>query len=138
MPGGRPKGQPHTGGRVAGTPNKVTAEIRELARVHGPAGVERLAEIAFGHPLQESAAIDEIRTMLAAGLPTPDIAKFARCAFASRPDITCVAAIKELFDRAYGKAPQPLAVGGDPNAPPVKTETKLIYSGVFADLDEKV
>ncbi len=31
-----------------------------------------------------------------------------------------------------------LAVGGDPNAPPVKTESKLIYSGVLAKSDEKM
>jgi hypothetical protein len=31
-----------------------------------------------------------------------------------------------------------LAVGGDPNAPPVETKSTLIYSGVLAKLDEKV
>lgn len=31
-----------------------------------------------------------------------------------------------------------LAVGGDPNAPPVKTESTLIYSGVLADADKKM
>lgn len=25
-----------TGGRIAGTPNKATAEVKELAREHGP------------------------------------------------------------------------------------------------------
>lgn len=30
-----------------------------------------------------------------------------------------------------------LAVGGDPNAPPVETKSTLIYSGVLAKLDEK-
>jgi hypothetical protein len=29
---GRPKGTPKTGGRKAGTPNKVTREVRELAQ----------------------------------------------------------------------------------------------------------
>ncbi len=48
MPVGRPKGQPRTGGRVKGTPNKATAEIKELARVHGPAAVHRLAGLMTG------------------------------------------------------------------------------------------
>ena len=29
MPAGRPKGQPHTGGRQVGTPNKITANLRD-------------------------------------------------------------------------------------------------------------
>lgn len=102
MPVGRPKGQPRTGGRVAGTPNHATAEVKELARVHGPAAIERLAGL-----------------MAAEGA-------------------TAVAACRELLDRAYGKSPQPVAVGGDPNAPPVQTKTTLIYSGVLARMDEKI
>lgn len=31
-PPGRPKGTPKTGGRQKGTPNKVTVEVREMAR----------------------------------------------------------------------------------------------------------
>jgi hypothetical protein len=34
-----------TGGRVAGTPNHATAEIKELARVHGPAVIARLVTL---------------------------------------------------------------------------------------------
>jgi hypothetical protein len=32
----RPKGTPRTGGRLPGTPNHATAEIKELARKAGP------------------------------------------------------------------------------------------------------
>jgi hypothetical protein len=67
------KGCAKTGGRAKGTLNKVTIELKELARVHGPAGVEKLARLA-AH---------------------------------SKNEMVCVAAIKELFDRGYGKAPQP-------------------------------
>ena len=42
------------------------------------------------------------------------------------------------LDRGYGKPPQSVAVGGDPNAPPVQTKQTIIYSGVLAKLDEKV
>jgi hypothetical protein len=47
-----------------------------------------------------------------------------------------VAASRELLDRGYGKAPQTVAVGGDPNAPPVKQT--IIFSGELAKLDEKL
>jgi hypothetical protein len=37
------KGEAKTGGRVAGTPNKFTASIRELAGLHGPIALAELA-----------------------------------------------------------------------------------------------
>jgi hypothetical protein len=40
------KGGPKTGGRVAGTPNKSTATIRELAGQHGPMALAELARLA--------------------------------------------------------------------------------------------
>lgn len=46
MPAGRPKGQPRTGGRLKGTLNQSTVEIRELARLHGPAIIARLVELS--------------------------------------------------------------------------------------------
>ncbi len=51
-----------TGGRVAGTPNKVTAEIRELARIDGPAVFKELVRLAFESKSEQTrvAAIKEI------------------------------------------------------------------------------
>lgn len=46
MSGGHRKGAPRTGGRVKGTPNKATADIKALAQVHGPAIVKRLVELS--------------------------------------------------------------------------------------------
>ena len=40
------KGHPKAGGRAKGTPNKVTLEIKELARVHGPSIIEGLVRLA--------------------------------------------------------------------------------------------
>jgi hypothetical protein len=37
---------PHSGGRLKGTPNHATVEIKELARVHGPAVIARLVELS--------------------------------------------------------------------------------------------
>ena len=68
------KGQ-RIGGRQPGTPNKATAEIRDLARKYTP---EALIELAR---LTTQAESEQAR----------------------------VAAIKELFDRAYGKSTQILA-----------------------------
>jgi phage terminase small subunit len=34
-----------TGGRVAGTPNKSTAEIRDIAQQHGPAAIAEAARL---------------------------------------------------------------------------------------------
>lgn len=68
------KGQ-RIGGRQPGTPNKATAEIRDLARKYTP---EALIELAR---LTTQAESEQAR----------------------------VSAIKELFDRAYGKSTQILA-----------------------------
>lgn len=34
------------GGRKKGSPNKATVEIKQLARVYGPAAIKKLAELA--------------------------------------------------------------------------------------------
>lgn len=41
----RPKGLPKTGGRVAGTPNKATADIKALAQEHCITAITMLATI---------------------------------------------------------------------------------------------
>jgi hypothetical protein len=76
-------------GRRKGIPNKATAEIKELAQRWGPAAIAKLAMMA--------------------GLNGAGIAK---------QEATRVAAIKELLDRGYGKARQPIT-GGDDDDPPV-------------------
>ena len=40
------KGAPKTGGRTAGTPNKSTSEVRELAGQYGPTALAELARLA--------------------------------------------------------------------------------------------
>lgn len=69
------------GGRQKGTPNKATAEIRELAQKYVPKALEELARLS-----------------------TEAVSEQAR-----------VSAIKEILDRAYGKATQPLS--NDPDNP---------------------
>lgn len=63
-----------TGGRVKGTPNKATADIKALAQLHAAEAMQELARLA------REAESEAAR----------------------------VAAIKELFDRGFGKAKQSL------------------------------
>jgi hypothetical protein len=75
---------------TSGNPNgrpKVVFEIRDLARQYGPAAIAKLAELSG----------------LAPGTP-------------AEAEATRVAAIKELLDRGYGKATQPLS-SEDNNSP---------------------
>ena len=45
MAAGRKKGTPKTGGRLKGTPNKVTVAVREAALEHGPDAIAELARL---------------------------------------------------------------------------------------------
>jgi hypothetical protein len=74
-------------GNPSGRP-KVVFEIRDLARQYGPAGITKLAEMAGLEP----------------GVP-------------AEAEAVRVAAIKELLDRGYGRATQPLS--GDNSGGPL-------------------
>lgn len=73
-----------TGGRQKGTPNKATADIKALARMHGPAVIAELARM--------SGVTD------APGAQT---------------EAARIAALRELLDRGYGRATLPIAGDGD-------------------------
>lgn len=77
-------------GRPKGSPNKITAEVKELARKYGPDAIERLAGLAG---------------LLPGVMP-------------AEAGAAQVAALREILDRAYGKATQHIA--GDPAGAPVK------------------
>ena len=68
-------------GRPPGSVNKITAEVKELARQYGPDAIERLAKLA--------------------GL--------AGRRYTAKAEAAQVAAIKEILDRAYGKSTQHIA-----------------------------
>lgn len=60
---GRPQGLPKTGGRQKGTPNKVTADIKEIAQSFGEEAIKHLVEIARdgdSPPAARVAAVKEI------------------------------------------------------------------------------
>ena len=60
------KGQPKTGGRKRGTPNKVTANIRQLASLHGDDMIAELARLALQSE-SEQVRVAAIREMLDRG-----------------------------------------------------------------------
>ena len=57
------KGEPKTGGRAAGTPNKSTAEIRELAGQYGAAALAELARLGT-HTDSEQARVSACKEIL--------------------------------------------------------------------------
>lgn len=77
-------------GRKPGVPNKATRDIKALAQVQGPAAIARLVTLG--------------------GLLPGAMHK-------AESEAAQIAAIKELLDRGYGKATQPLS--GDPDGPPL-------------------
>ena len=66
------------GGRVKGTPNKISADVRVLAQKYGPAAMAELGRLSVEAESESSR----------------------------------VSAIREILDRAYGKAPQPMEHAG--------------------------
>lgn len=87
-----------TGGRVAGTPNKATAEVKELALVFGPAAIQRAAELA-GLVDGKKAAESEAAQM---------------------------SALNTILDRAYGKPKQSLDVDAQVNATVTEIRRKIV------------
>ena len=80
-----------TGGRAKGTVNKATADIRAAAQVHGPAVIRRLA-------------------VLSDVLPKKALRKGEKPA---QLEQTQVMAMRELLNRGYGYATQPIAHSAD-------------------------
>lgn len=94
-----PKGVKY-GGRKKGTPNKSSAEVKALARAHGPAAIEKLARLAGLMNGGEGAAQSEQAQVGACGM---------------------------LLDRAYGKPAQ--VVEGSDDGPPIKTLIEIAWLG---------
>lgn len=81
-----------TGGRVRGTPNKATADIKALAMAHAPAAMKELARLAIK----------------------------------AESEAARVAAIKELFDRGFGKAKQSVELDGSLSVTPKPTIIEFV------------
>lgn len=109
------KGQRKTGGRKKGTPNKVVSEIKTLARQYGPEVIEKLVKLmrgqdeAFGRLEGKIEKVpgdsDEMRNVLGELIAI----------LSARNVQNELAAGKELLDRGWGKAAQPV-IGADGEA----------------------
>lgn len=86
-----------TGGRQKGTLNKSTADIKALAQSYGAPAIQRLAEMA--------------------GLVSGPDGKLLPTTFS---ETTQSGAIKELLDRGYGRARQPVTGEEDGSNPVVE------------------
>jgi hypothetical protein len=71
MPRGRKPGGPKTGGRVAGTPNKATLDIKELAQKHGPELVNILISLAKDSETPHASRVTAIKEALDRGYGKP-------------------------------------------------------------------
>jgi hypothetical protein len=60
-----------TGGRTAGTPNKATADIKAAAKLHGPAALQALADIAMGEEHPPAARVSAAIALLDRGFGKP-------------------------------------------------------------------
>ena len=83
-------------GRKAGTPNKATTECKATARRYGPAAIRELAKLAGLMPGGKGRAVSEQAQ---------------------------IAACREILDRGYGKATQPLT--GEGGEGPVQVRALL-------------
>lgn len=64
---GRKPGTPRTGGRLKGTPNKATAEVKSLARQHGADMIKVLAAIAKNAKKPDAARVAAAKELLDRG-----------------------------------------------------------------------
>ena len=86
---------------------------------------ERRGGRKVGTPNKSTADIKAI-----AGKHGPEaIAEAVRIMKESESDQARMAAIKEILDRAYGKAPQAIIGGGEDDAP-VKTIMEIVWGGM--------
>lgn len=100
-----------TGGRVAGTPNKATAELKALAQEHGPAAVAKLRH------LMDNAASEQAQVAAANALLDRGYGKAAQTVIGDSGEdpINVVATIKRVIvgtGNPDGSGVPPAAGGG--------------------------
>jgi len=64
---GRPKGLPKSGGRQKGTPNKITADIKEIAQSFGEEAIKSLVEIVRDGEAPHAARVSAVKELLDRG-----------------------------------------------------------------------
>jgi len=95
---GRKKGRPKTGGRKAGTPNKVTHDIKVLAQGYGPDAIKRLYHLALNAD-SESVQVSACRELIDRGYGKP-LAQIAHTGKDDSPILTENISMLELARRS--------------------------------------
>ena len=112
-------------GRPVGARNKNTAECKELAGKYGPEAIKKLARLMRG---KDRRTDNLIKQLTEANLDTKagqTLAKQLLQALSERKPENELGAAKELLDRAYGKASQPL-VGADGGPAKIVIERRIV------------
>lgn len=92
-----------TGGRKAGTPNKITADVRALAQQHAPEVLNALLSIACDREQQGSARVAACKEILDRGYGKPH--EPCRMDFLSNVPMSSLTD-EQLADVAQGRPPR--------------------------------
>ena len=102
------KGSQKTGGRQKGTGNKVTPEIRLLARQHGAEAIEKLVSLMRGSDARLAKLERKIDKLPGDSDEMGSLLRELVGLLAGRNLPNELGAAKELIDRGWGKAALPL------------------------------
>ena len=91
------------GGRQRGTPNKATAEIKVLAREHGPEAIKKLVGLMRGHDKQIDRLGEKILALPADSAEMTNLLQHLLALLSGRNIASELGAAKELLDRGFGK-----------------------------------
>ena len=113
---GKAKGQEKTGGRKKGTPNKVVPEIRLLARQHGAETIKKLLALMRGSDARLAKLERKIDKLPADSDEMGKLLMQLLALLTARNPANELGAAKEMLDRGWGKAAQPVT-GADGEGP---------------------
>lgn len=119
------KGQKKTGGRKEGTPNKVTPEIRLLAREYSVEVIEKLASLMRGADARLAKLERRIDKLPNDSDEMGNLLRQLVGLLSGRNVQNELGAAKELLDRGWGKAPQPMT-GADGEGPAIVEIRRVI------------
>ena len=100
-------------GRKSGTPNKIVAEIKALARQHGREAIEKLAKLMRGQDEALERLEAKIERVPDDGKEMHNLLRELLAALSGRNVQNELGAARELLDRGWGKPTQAVNLGGE-------------------------
>ncbi|MGI9489082.1 MAG: DUF5681 domain-containing protein [Geminicoccaceae bacterium] len=122
-------------GKRKGTPNKSTAEVKALARKHGPEAIAKIAKLMRGHDEQIEQLVDELTGFKAGDDEALEKIRELVWKLEARNVQNELGAAKELLDRGYGKSAQP--VTGEDGEGPARIQIERIIVDSPPDQDSE-